>query len=204
MKCVILTGGSGSRLMPLTESIRKAYLPLGGKRVFDHILDRLPGGLNVEISDDDAGAIAAVSHAIKDNQPMLIVCGDNYFSESLDTFVSAYAGYTLVGIYDVKSRKKAANFGLVDLHRDGRQIRKITEKPAYPLTTLVSTGLYIFPPEVFSYIQNLAAARPRGNLGDLIKYILGFEPVYGFLIKGKWIDIGTTESYQEALKIINE
>lgn len=44
MRAVILAGGKGERLRPLTENTRKAFLPLGGKRVVDHIIDRLPKG----------------------------------------------------------------------------------------------------------------------------------------------------------------
>ena len=45
MQAVILVGGKGERLMPLTRNTRKAYLPLGNKRVVDHIIDRLPKGM---------------------------------------------------------------------------------------------------------------------------------------------------------------
>jgi len=39
MRAVILAGGKGERLMPLTENTHKAYLPLGDKRVIDHIIE---------------------------------------------------------------------------------------------------------------------------------------------------------------------
>lgn len=203
MRCVVLCGGKGERLRPLTENTRKAFLPLGDKRVIDHIIGRLPEGMPFSISENDSGAIVAISEAIpKDNNPLMVICGDNYFSENMEGFISAYAGYTLVGIYDVKSRKKAQNFGVVELSKDGRQISQITEKPEYPITTLVSTGLYIFPPEVFRYIHDMAMTKPRANPGELIHYILAFEPVYSYLFKGLWFDIGTKESYEEALRTV--
>lgn len=199
MKALILTGGRGERLKPLTNETRKAFLPLGNKRVIDHIIDRLPKGLKVEISEDDSGAIPAVSHAIKDNLPLMVICGDNYFSENLDGFISAYGGYTLVGIYDVKSLERARHLGVIELYRDGRQISRITEKPKYPTTTLVSTGLYIFPPQVFKLISICAEFQPTANLGELIGRLLSFHPVYSYLFKGVWLDIGTMENYVEAI-----
>lgn len=200
MRAVILTGGKGERLKPLTDNTRKAFLPLGNKRVIDHIIDRLPRGLKYEISEDDSGAVSAVSHSIKNRQPLMVIAGDNYFSENLDGFISAYAGYTLVGVYDVKSLEQARHLGVIELHRDERQISRITEKPAHPATTLVSTGLYIFSPPVFRLINIYADLQPRANLGELIGHLLFFDPVYSYLFRGKWFDIGTRESYEEAVK----
>lgn len=205
MITVILAGGRGSRLMPLTKNTRKAYLPLGGKRVVDHIIDRLPKGIQWSISENDIGAVAAVAEALpKGNNPIMVVCGDTYYSESLGNFISTYAGYTLVGIYDVESKRKAQRFGVIELHRNERQISQIKEKPMRPATTLVSTGLYIFPPEVFSYIRDLAMTKPGDNLGEIIHHILAFSPVYSYLFKGVWFDIGTIESYKEALKAVGK
>lgn len=202
MRAVILTGGKGERLKPLTDDTRKAFLPLGNKRVVDHIIDRLPSGMLWSISENDSGALVAIAEALKvakDSKPLMVICGDNYFSENLDGFISAYAGYTLVGVYNVKSLEQARHLGVIELCRDGRQISQITEKPKYPATTLVSTGLYIFPPEVFRHIRNLAMTQPTLNLGELIRYILSYEPVYSYLFKGVWLDIGTMENYVEAI-----
>lgn len=205
MRAVILVGGRGERLMPLTKNTRKAYLLLDGKRVVDHIIDRLPKGMQWSMSENDIGAVAAVAEALpKDSNPVMVICGDNYFSESLGNFISAYAGYTLIGVYDVESRKRAQNFGVIELHRNERQISRIKEKPMRPATTLVSTGLYIFPPKVFSYIRDLAMTKPRDNLGELIHHILAFDPVYSYLFKGAWFDIGTIESYEEALEVVGK
>jgi len=203
MKAVILIGGKGERLMPLIQNTRKAFLPLGDKRIIDHIIDRLPEAMPFSISENDSGAIAAISEALpEDNTPIMVIGGDNYFSDNLDGFISTYAGYTLVGIYDVKSRKKAQNLGVVELHSDGKQISRIIEKSTCHQTTLVSTCLYIFPPEVFNHIRNMAMTKPKGNVGELIHYILALDPVYGYFIEGVWFDIGTKESYEEALSFL--
>ncbi len=201
MRAVILAGGRGERLRPLTDKVRKAYLPLGDKRVVDHIIDRLPKWLVFEVSEDDSGAVSAVSHSIKDNSPLMVICGDNYFSDNLDGFIWDYSGYTLVGIYNVNSLDRARALGVVELSQDQKQIIRIVEKPMYPSSTLVSTGIYIFPPEVFGIIHNLAQVKPNTNLGTLISYILSFQPVFSYLFTGIWFDIGTPESYEAAKKL---
>lgn len=199
MRAVILTGGSGTRLKPLTENTRKAYLPLGGKRVVDHIIDRLPQGMQYSISENDSGAVAAISESLTGYEPVMVVCGDNYFSESLDGFAKAYSDNVLVGIYDVKEKTKAKNFGVIKLHPDGK-LKEISEKPSRPKGTLVSTGIYLFHPNVFATVKSFARFSPKANIGNLIASVMLFGPVYTYLFKGKWIDIGTFGSYQEALR----
>lgn len=201
MRAVILTGGKGKRLMPLTRSTRKAYLPLGKKRVVDHIIDRLPKGMPFSISKNSRGAVAAMSEALTSDEPTMVICGDNYFSDNLDGFVQAFTGKTLVGIYDVKDKEQAKKYGVVEVYPSGR-IRGFYEKPEKPEATLVSTGLYLIAPVLYDGIRRFARLFPDANLGDLIAQLIESHPVYTYLIKGIWFDIGTHESYQEALRTV--
>jgi len=202
MKAVILTGGKGGRLMPLTQNIRKAYLSLGSKRVIDHIIDRLPKGTDYSISENDIGAAAAVAESLEGSEPVMVVCGDNYFSENFDGFIKAFTGKPLVGIYDIGAREMAKNYGVVELDSKGK-IAWFIEKPKKPKDSLVSTGIYIFPPGVFHLVRHFAELNPKKNLGDLIKHLVVNTPaVYSYLFAGVWLDIGTPESYQKAQSIV--
>jgi len=203
VRCVILCGGKGERLMPLTKDVKKAFLPLGDKRVIDHIIDRLPRSMTYSISLNDNGAIAAVAEAATGYEPVMVVCGDNYFSISFDSFQAAYAGETLVGIFEVESLEKAKRFGVVELYAKSTQVKSFAEKPEQPKSRLVSAGLYIFPPHVFGLIQELVQLNPKGNLGCVIGRILEKRPVYGFRLSGTWIDVGTIEGYNSAVSFVN-
>jgi glucose-1-phosphate thymidylyltransferase len=203
MRAVILAGGKGERLRPLTDNTRKAYLPLGEKRIIDHIIDSLPVGMRFEITEDDTGAASAISHAIKEieplDQPILVIGGDNYFSVTLHSFISVYDVFTQIGVYDVGSLEKAKNYGVVKFYGEvSRRISSFQEKPQHPAGTFVSMGLYIFPPSVFDIIHKFAVEKPTGNSGEIISRILDSHAVYGELFGGAWFDIGTIESYQEA------
>jgi len=200
IQAVILIGGKGERMLPLTRNIRKAYLPLGKKRVIDHIIDRLPKGMPLAISVNDGGSVAAISEALKGDEPTMVICGDNYFSENLDGFVQAFTGETLIGIYDVKEKEKAKKYGVVETYPSGR-VRGFYEKPEEPKTTLVSTGLYIIPPKLYQVIRQ-SPRLPDMNLGDLIAQLIEYHPVHSYLIKGIWFDIGSPESYHEALRLV--
>jgi NDP-sugar pyrophosphorylase family protein len=203
MKCVILCGGRGTRLMPLTKDTKKAFLSLGKKKVFEHIIDKLPKWMPYSISLNDDGAIAALAEVTRGEEPVMVVCGDNFFSHKLDGFVSAFEGETLIGIYEVESVESAKHYGVVELSPGDGRIKLLLEKPSQPKTKLVSTGLYIFPPHVFSYIHDMAALTPHGNLGAVIKHIMDFSPVHGFRLPGVWIDIGTIEGYNLAKNFVD-
>ena len=203
MRCVILCGGKGERLMPLTKNVKKAFLPLGEKRVVDHIIDRVPADMSYSLDINNNGAIAALSEVAKASEPIMVVCGDNYFSHGLDGFISAFTGETLIGVTEVENTEIARHYGVVEFYPNDGRIKSITEKPAQPRTTLVSAGLYIFPPSVFSFIHNLAALVPGGNIGTVISHIITTKPVYGFCLPGVWIDIGTHEGYNSAVNFVN-
>lgn len=201
MKAAILVGDKGERLMPLPQNTRKAYLPLGNKRVVDHIIDRLPRDVPYSISENDSGAIAAVAEALKGNEPVMVICGDNYFSNSLDGFAKAYDGVMLVAVYDVKDLELAKRYGVVEIYPSGR-IRDFIEKPEHPRSTLVSTGIYIFPPVLFDGVRKYSEVAPNRQLGDLVRRIIFYHPVETFILGGIWIDIGTSESYRKALELV--
>lgn len=202
IRVVILTGGEGSRLAPLTHTTRKSYLPLGDKTLLEHIIGRLPITVKPEISTDDTGAISAISNALRDNSPTMIICGDNYFEFYVKDFIKAFNRDTLIAVYDIKDKNKAREFGVVKLNNQQR-VTKIIEKPKESVSTLVSTGIYIFPPKVFPLINRYAKTNPTSNIGQLIGYLIRCgEEVFGHIINGVWFDIGTPGNYAEAKKYL--
>jgi len=210
MRVVILIGGKGTRLRPLTETVKKAYLPLGNKRVVDHILDRIPKDFEVIMKEDDTGAISALANALTGGIPIMIVCGDNYFTDSLNTFYKAYSwersqtinpSLSMIGVYDVGSLELAKNYGVVEVDGEGI-IKSFEEKPEKPKSTLVSTGIYIFPPVLFPKIKAMAKEKPDGNLGLIIKMIYPRWPVQTYNMKGFWIDMGTHATYKMAQEYV--
>jgi len=203
VRCVILCGGKGERLMPLTTNVKKAFLPLGDKRVIDHIVDKLPRGMAYSISLNDNGAIAALAEVLTGHEPVMVVCGDNYFSNRLDDFVSAYEGQTLLGVFELENIEEAKRFGVVQFYPNSTQVKSLIEKPTRPVSRLVSVGLYIFPPHIFHLVHELAQHNPHGNLGAVIARIMEERPVFGFPLLGTWIDIGTIEGYHSALNFVN-
>lgn len=131
MKALILAGGFATRLGPIGEHMPKAMIPVEGKTVLDHLLDKLEAekiepiistnrrfGVffkdykNVLIEEavkeeEKLGAVSAIDHAIKRvgiDEDLLVLCVDNYFSWDLDKFISSFEGDPLIGVYYVGER----------------------------------------------------------------------------------------------------
>jgi len=148
--------------------------------------------------DEKVGAVSAlcnfiVAHAI--GEDLLVVAGDNLFDFFLESYIAHYDGTTLVGIYDIGDLLKAHNYGVVRMN--GRRVVEFHEKPVNPPSSLISTGIYIFPAEVQYQLQEFCAEK-RDNIGSFIEYLMRREEVHGYIFHGRWHDIGTLDAYQEA------
>jgi glucose-1-phosphate thymidylyltransferase len=225
MKCLILAGGFGTRLYPLTIYTAKALVEYKGQPLLSHILDRIPGNIytlvscnrkfeadfrwwqkgttrQVELCVEDVwteeqkkGAVGSLEFSVSSqhiNEDLLVVAGDNYFEFSLAEFISTYNGKNvLVAVYDIGDRNKASRFGIVSL--DGNRIVEFQEKPAQPRSSLVSTGIYIFPPRIFPLLSRYCAEGKRDNLGSFIAHLVERDEVHACIFTETWRDIGSAK-----------
>lgn len=76
-------------------------------------------------------------------------------------------------------------------------IRKFIEKPKNPKSSYISSGLYLFSPEVFNYHPG-----PKFSMieTDLFPKLAQEKKLAGFKFKGSWMDCGTIQRWEEALK----
>src|SRR6266480_6964653 len=115
-------------------------------------------------STDDTNKLGAIGdlHLVitreKVDDDLVVVAGDNLFSESL----GAYRGFCrskrapVLGIYDVGSLEQAKKYGVVDLDGEGRIVR-FEEKPKQPASTLIGIALYYYPKNVVPMIKQYIA-----------------------------------------------
>ena len=158
-------------------------------------------------SDDDKfGAIGDINFVVtRENlgkSDLLIVAGDNLFSESLTGFVE-YAKKTeaTVAVYDVGDLEKIKNYGNITIDSHG-VITHFEEKPEKPRSTLAAIALYYYSPEIISLVTTyLAAGNNPDQPGRFVQWLYTRKPVKTFQIKGKWLDIGSKETLEEADKI---
>ncbi|TKJ17935.1 spore coat protein [Candidatus Woesearchaeota archaeon B3_Woes] len=230
MKGVILAGGNGSRLFPLTKTTNKHLLPIYNKQMILYPLETLKksGITNVLI-------ISGPGHAGQ----FLELLGSGY-DEGLDIKYAiqekalgiAHAiwvaardfakGEEIVVILgdnileesieeDIKSFKGGAKiflkkvknpkeFGVAEIE-DGR-IKSIEEKPKNPKSDLAVVGVYIYDKHVYEYSEKLAPSeRNEVEVTDLNNVYLEKGQLDFKELKGNWLDAGTIEGLFEASEI---
>ena len=135
------------------------------------------------------------------NDDLLIVLGDNLFDfdlNSMITFFNKINGIT-VGIYDLKDWEQAKNFGVFEVKNN--KLISFEEKPQNPKSTIISTGVYLFPKKDLKKIREyMETDKPKDGPGYLILDFFRSQNIHVFEFKGKWLDIGTKEIYEEAKK----
>jgi glucose-1-phosphate thymidylyltransferase len=158
---------------------------------------------------DKLGAIGDINFVItRENlskSDLLIVAGDNLFSESLAGFVE-YAKKTeaTVAVYDVGDLEKIKKYSNITIDSDG-VIMRFEEKPEKPQNTLAAIALYYYSREIIPLVTTyLAAGSNPDQPGRFVQWLYTRKPVKTFLIKGKWLDIGSKETVEEANGIFAE
>ena len=159
--------------------------------------------------DDKLGAIGDINFVVtRENlgrSSLLIVAGDNLFTESLEGFVACAKGSeATVGVYDVGDREAIKKYGNVLIDGDGI-ITHLEEKPQKPRGTLAAIALYYYSPAVLSLLTTyLAAGNNRDQPGRFVQWLYTRKPVKTFQIKGKWLDIGSKETLENADQILRK
>ena len=155
--------------------------------------------------DDKLGAIGDINLVVtRENltsEDLLIIAGDNLFSEPLTKFVEAARQTTAtVGVYDVGDRAAIKKYGVVETN-DAGVITHFEEKPSDPKTTLAAIALYYYAREILPlFTTYIAAGNNPDQPGRFLQWLYPRKPVHTFQITGKWLDIGSKETLEEANK----
>ena len=230
MKGIILAGGSGSRLYPLTKVTNKHLLPVydkpmiyyplqtlidagisdilivSGRGHAGHFLELLGSGnefgvrLTYEIQEE-AGGIAQALHLAED-----FAQGDDIAVILGDNifeggFKKEFDNFEDGAKIFLKEVPDANRFGVAEI--EGDKVISIEEKPNTPKSNYVVTGLYLYDNTVFEIISTLKPS-DRGELEitDVNNsYIKNSKMVFS-VIEGFWSDAGTFESLFRASELV--
>jgi len=157
--------------------------------------------------DDKLGAIGdinfVVTHENLSESSLLIAAGDNLFTDSLADFVAYARGTEItVAVYDVGDTEAIKKYGNVVVDAEG-VITRFEEKPQKPQGTLAAIALYYYSPLILSLLTTyLAAGNNADQPGRFVQWLYTRKPIKTFQIKGKWLDIGSKETFENADKIL--
>jgi ADP-glucose pyrophosphorylase len=127
------------------------------------------------------------------------------FSESLAGFVGcAKETDATVGVYDVGDAEAIKEYGNIAVDADGI-ITHFEEKPDKPRTTLAAIAIYYYSPKVLSLLRTyLATGNNPDQPGRFVQWLYTRTPVRTFELKGKWLDIGSKGTLEQANGVFAE
>jgi glucose-1-phosphate thymidylyltransferase len=154
------------------------------------------------------GQIRGIAYDIEKasiDSDLAIIAGDNIYDLAIKDVIAYFNGHRkpTVVLYDTQSLQEATKFGVVEL--SGDRIVSLTEKPAQPKSTLVSTGIYILPREMLGlfaeYLNNDGIN--HDSMGYFVEWLIHRTEVRGYVHKGEWYDIGTLDTYKKVFDEYN-
>ncbi|PIY96848.1 MAG: hypothetical protein COY66_02300 [Candidatus Kerfeldbacteria bacterium CG_4_10_14_0_8_um_filter_42_10] len=226
-KAVILAGGKGIQMRPLTYEIPKAMIPVHGKPILQHILESLRaygitditifyGHLGKLIQDyfgDGSKHGVKISYVKEKEQAgtggsirqlknqftdaFILIYGDILANLNYIDFIEFHQSHNGIASVALSSLEDPSKFGVVGLH--GSKIVSFREKPDKnpTLSRLVSSGTYILEPEIVNYI-------PKNGYVSLEKDVFPAlaekGKLFGYPFEGQWFDVSTPETYERVIK----
>ena len=152
--------------------------------------------------DEKFGVVGALGQLVDRegiDDDLLVIAGDNLIGFDVSDFIDYFAekGTPTLAAYDVGTREKAKSYGLVEL--EDERVVDFQEKPEDPNSTLVSIACYAFPEESIRFAEYLDGDNNPDEPGWFIQWLQSREAVHAFTFDDAWYDIGTPESYLEAV-----
>lgn len=233
MKGVVLAGGSGSRLSPLTEVTNKHLLAVYNKpMIFYPVQTLLDAGIKdilIISSPDHAGSFlkllgngerfdASFTFKVQEGGSLgiahaLSLARDFVGTENMavilgdnifeDDFSDAAANFESGARVFLKQVDDARRFGVAEIV-EGKVV-SIEEKPSNPKSNWAQTGLYMYDKRVFEIIDSLDfSARGELEITDVNNQYIEWGSMDASFVDGEWTDAGTFESLYRANTIARE
>jgi mannose-1-phosphate guanylyltransferase len=225
VRAVVLVGGQGTRLRPLTETLKKELLPLVDRPLLHHTMDRLVrhGVDHVVLSSSYLEASfgpfleerngSPVIEWITEPEPLdtggailnaldrvgdeafLAMNGDVITDLDLTELRSFHERSSAAATIALHRVEDARAFGLVSTASDGR-VLEFREKPAEAVPGDINAGTYLLDRRAF---EGFSADEPLSIETAVFPALIGSgRAVYGFRSDAYWMDLGTPEKYRRA------
>lgn len=233
MRGIILAGGAGTRLAPLTKVTSKQLLPLYNKPMVYFPLETLMKAGIREIlfivAPDHAGDFVKLLGSGKDfgcdfsfevqDKPdglaQAFIIGENFIDKEQvalilgdnffeDDFVEPVKNFTSGALVFASKVPDPQRFGVVEFDQNNKAI-SIVEKPTDPKSDYAVTGLYVYDNTVVQKAKSLQpSARGELEITDLNNVYLQEGTLNVAMVQGRWLDTGTFEALYEATSFVRE
>ncbi|MGB1287713.1 MAG: nucleotidyltransferase family protein, partial [Aggregatilineales bacterium] len=218
---VIMAGGLGTRLRPLTYDVPKPMLPLAGRPMLEWIIEGLNrsgiedfiittfhraevitehfgDGSTLDVNIDYVhettltGTAGALSSLENWNRAIMVINGDILTKVDFAKMWHFHQSNNAKMSVAIREHQVTIPYGTIEL--DDARITQILEKPT--IQSFINAGIYIISPETKQYFP------PKNeffDMTDLIERLIeNDEPVVGFPITEYWLDIGQHHQYEQA------
>jgi dTDP-glucose pyrophosphorylase/CBS domain-containing protein len=221
-RAVVMAGGQGVRLRPLTDDTPKPMLPVGGRPLLEFIVEQLRDvgvkrihvtthyqaekiiehfgtgesfGVDIKYVREDVplGTGGALGLLERPDEPVLVINGDILTQVDFRAMFAFHQEQKAEMTVGVRRYDVQVPYGVVDC--DGVRVRELREKPQ--LSFFVNAGIYLLEPSVFELIP----ANQHSNITDVVTRMMESKrTVVSYPICEYWLDIGEHDDYQKALK----
>lgn len=219
-KAVIMAGGYGTGLRPLTETLPKPMLPVGDRPLMERMIERLHQAgvrqvsvtthyladkimqhfgdgrdFGVELSylneDSPLGTAGGLGFMPDSDGPFLVINGDIFTEVNFRAMLAYHEEHQAVLTVAVHQYDFEVPYGVIET--EGPFVRSLVEKPSKNF--FVNAGIYFLEPFACRYIPK----GQRFDMTDLIQRLLREgQPVVSFPILESWVDIGHHTTYGHA------
>lgn len=221
---VMMAGGKGERLRPLTEKTPKPLLPVGDKAIIDHNVDRLinygvrnisvtvnylkeqieehykepRNGVQIQTVREPKflGTIGSIKFVPHFyNDTVLLMNSDVFTNIDYEDFYLHFQQHDAEMSVAAIPYNISIPYGILDL--DGRNIQGLIEKPKY--TYYANAGIYLIKRRALDEIP----IDTFFNATDLVEKLIAEKKiVIRYPLNGTWIDIGNPQEYQKAQDLV--
>lgn len=225
-KAVILVGGKGTRLRPLTYKTPKCMLEIQGKTLTEHLFDLLKkygirdvimsvGYMKEKVKDyyEDGSKFGVNIEYVEEDEPLgtagplklaknmlhdsfLVTNGDELKNINIPRMFRLHKRKDALGTIALTTVTDPSHYGVAKL--SGSRILEFVEKPKpqEAPSNLINAGFYILEPKVIDMIPDGFSMLEKDIFPKLAKQ----GSLRGFPFAGQWFDIGNLERYEIAKK----
>jgi dTDP-glucose pyrophosphorylase/CBS domain-containing protein len=226
LQAVVMAGGYGKRLLPLTETVPKPMLPVGERPLLELIIEQLRRAgihdvnltthylpeaisghfgngehfgvrLNYSREEHPLGTAGGLRLMPRPQGPFVVINGDILTGVPFQQMLQYHRSHRAALTVGVRRYDMQVPFGVVEC--EDVRITRIEEKPC--LNFFINAGTYLLEPAAWDLIPD----NQKFDMTDLIRVLLeAGETVVGYPIMEYWIDVGRHEDYVKAQELVRK